>query len=337
MLEFLSGSAALLILAAVGMWAILIAARAFKAHSHSSRAVSHRAAGAALIKWSDLDNEEQLDAALIALDPELIPDVISRFFSLVAESEKKIVLAALERLDFAGYLEKNFRRTDQGQRLLFCELLGEIHGEHSLDILHWALTDAAPAVRVGAAISLARRGELPPIAETLERLGPAGRRTSRHFYLFEALLPDRRFDVVAVAADPSREPSLRIAALQALVRHWAAPTGPLMRVLADDSSTHVAAAVARLLGGGPHRGNGEILTRLLGHGSPIVRRVAAESAGILADPEMATAVRSLGGDPDPLVRHAAALALRRLALGGPGDADAGDDAFALERARRMAA
>lgn len=312
MLDYLWDATLFFILSAAGMWVWVICRRALKARPEESSA-GGMAAGASWLLWSETGNVAQLDAELAALNPRTRFETASRVLLLVGGAEREFILSALRRAGFDIYLERHFRRADEGQRLLCCEILGSMTGSRSFRILRKALKDRAPAVRLGAAISLARRGELPPVAETLRKLGPAARGSARLVQLFEELLPGRRQEIIDLAAGPY-EPQVRISALQALALVWDPGLIPLLEKIVKGAPPSVAAALARLIGERAEPGGIEILTQLLESDSAIVRRAAAESAGLVADARFAEALAALLDDEDDLVRYSAARALHRISV-----------------------
>jgi hypothetical protein len=315
MLDYLWDATLFFIVSAAGMWAWVICRRALKTR-RGRRNLSGKAAGASWLLWSETGNLAQLDAELAALDPRTRLETASRILLLAADAEREFILSALIRSGFDKHIEHYFRRADEGQRLLCCEILGSMTGSRSFRILRKALKDRAPAVRIGAAISLARRGELPPIAEALRKLGPAARGSARLARLFEELLPGRRREIVDLAASPACEPQVRISALQALANNWDPGLIGLLEAIVEGAPPPVAAASARLIGELAEPSGIGILLRLLESDSAIVRRAAAESAGRIGDAPSADALAALIDDEDDLVRHSAARALHQICASG---------------------
>ncbi len=237
----------LLIVATVGIWIVAIRTRVKRRRMVRNEDMDRNAAGTALILWNDADDGGRLEAVLSKISPRVILDVVSRSLLRVDDITRERVEETLIRRGFDDYIDRCFETFDQGQRLRCCEILGVFHNEKSRNVLVRAMSDAAPAVRVGAAIGLAQRGQLPPLAEALERLGPFARRSSRLMHLFTQLMPGCRDELVQIATAHEWESPVRIGAIRVLVRNWHPDMIYLLLVLAEDEVPAVAKIAQRVL------------------------------------------------------------------------------------------
>jgi hypothetical protein len=291
---------------AIAMWIALVVARGTR---HALLRDRRREAGAAsealarYLRGGDLETLQRRFAQAAA--PDLVP-LVSHALPGLTSGQRADVERVLADRGIFDMIRASFRKSDEGTRILYCELLEEVGDARSAPVLHKALADPAPAVRIAAAIALASRGELPRLRPVLRQLGSKARASSRMITLFLRLLPEQAEEVEALALDTTVPPRLRVSAFLALERGQPGRHLRLLPALAADPAPLVAAAVARALGAHGALPASEILPALLSHPDPLVRREAAAAAGRTGQADIAPILTRLGGDPDPLVASAAA-------------------------------
>ena len=302
----------LLVSGTVAMWMFVICARWWRARSSARRIARQDAAEAAILSWGDSPCDERLQR-ILSLKPRLLLNALSVTLPKIEGEPKKALLAALCRSSFAKYVRRHFNKGDETERLLCCEILGAIGGDARSTLLS-ALSDPAPSVRIGAAIGLAHSGGLPPLAETLGRLGPAALASSRLVHFFEALLPERRPEIMALVRNFSVNSQVRVSALTAFAWQEGDDLIHLLKELADDGESSVVVEVARLLGDLDHSECSPILAGLLTKNCVSIRRAAAQSLGSVGDDEFSYTLLPVLLDEDHFVRHSAARSMDRLAI-----------------------
>ena len=305
--------AALLFCAGVGMWLCLLAVRAAKVTLGRRRRRRRAAILAAITRFRIDRDAPRLAGELRQADPAALIELASRLLPLLTSAEREAFETALARRRLAEFMTRGMRQANEGRRLLYCELLGALGGERSIETLWTAIGDRSPAVRIAAAISLAARREVSDIGALLARLGGEARRSARLTYLFDHLVRDRAAEIRGIAGDGAIEPRVRICAYLALIGVDEADYLELVPQMAADPAPEVAAAAVRQLLERPHPQAGPLIAGLLASDSMRVRREASECAAWLGDSGLAPALRIALRDRDPLVHAAAARSLFELA------------------------
>ena len=255
-------------------------------------------------------------------DPAALIEMASRLLPLLTSAEHEAFETALARRRLAQFMTRKMARANEARRLLYCELLGMLGGERSIETLWAAVDDRSPAVRI-AARSAWRRGGRRRCRVLLASSAPNARRSARLTYRFDHLVRERAADIREIAADREIEPRVRICAYLALTGVNETDYLELVPQMAADPVPEIAAAAVRQLLERPHPQARPLIAGLLASDSTRVRREATECASWLGDAGLAPALRIALRDGDPLVHAAAARSLFELAeaesgrLGGP--------------------
>ncbi|MDP3541547.1 MAG: HEAT repeat domain-containing protein [Elusimicrobiota bacterium] len=204
---------------------------------------------------------------------------------------------------------------------------GELRNRAAIPFLKRALTDANPDVRIAAAASLYRLGEVDGLTNLIDETKTAGgappttpaqelRRMARDAARARAVLKlgevageNARAALLSAQRDPEGE--VRDAAAIALARLGSADaSAPFLSAIADDDEA-VRASAARSLGLIGREGRDILLKLAASDASVSVRAEACAALGSFNDPADVAALEAALADKSGRVRLAAARALAR--------------------------
>jgi HEAT repeat protein len=219
------------------------------------------------------------DRRLVRVAAELVGEA-------AGPTERGRILSNAERLGVAQRLRADLRSRLPGRRSTAAALLADFPDARTVAALSAALEDADGAVRLAAALSLARMGRAPPARTLVDTLGLGAiehsRLTGALFDEIAAVHPEQLVDLVT---RNGLSPVVERAAIEALSDASGSGVGDLLIELASDR----------------HVGARDLAFYL-------------EKLGDLGDASAATVVESGLGDRRPRVRSAAAQAAGKLGL-----------------------
>jgi HEAT repeat protein len=223
-------------------------------------------------------------------------------------------------------------RGNERVRIAVAEILAFFPGEETVRALRARLEDRSPEMRLTAAIALAELDAVPPLRRLVMQFRDGTAAHSLRFVdLFSRMTDTHSSELLELARDASVPPSMRAAAIEALVG-----TGDYGLVsdlvgIADAPGTDpmVVSECARALGRLGHPSAATLVQRLLEHPDWEVRAEAAEAAGrmglVEAAPRLSVLladdvwpVRFRAGEALVYLGDAGTRVLRRLAVEGTG-------------------
>ena len=284
----------------------------------------------ALARIADPGAVQSLVFALAEAEPWLAPriaDILARHGDVVVEpllallddSDRQTARAwAANVLGEVGAqaavpaLIRSLDDADDEVRAKSATALGRLGDQRALQpLLDHLLTDPAPFVRVRIAATLGQFGGPEVVNRLVRALGdPAWWVRLRGVEALEQIGPSAEGPLMVALGDT--DPQIRQQAAISLER-LGVPTALLRRIEQNEGAEQAADTLSRLASAGTR----ELLTELLLHPSPVVRRAVikavCESHRRDLGPEL---IRVASADPEPAIRASALEAIRALRAGG---------------------
>ena len=266
---------------------------------------------------------------LTKVEREVAATLTGELAEMTRGSERANVLDRARELGVPQTLARRMRSPFAQTRLNALETLAMFDEE--LPAVRAALDDRDADVRLGAALALGQRGEAPPPAELVARLGVSPDRQSLLLVSLMADLVEK--DAAAVAAllfERDVPAEAKVAAIDALADAGGEYT-PLLAYMARESAGEpdLQPRIYRALGRNGHPQAVDAIVHGFASPDAGTRASAAQAAGKAGAGEAAPHLRELLADADWWVRYRAGEALLRLGPRGLAElraASAGDDA-----------
>lgn len=292
---------------------VLIARRWVAEREASARATRALAVSRDLLGAISGGGETNLPAFNAARPGERLL-ALSHLVQLLRGGDRDRLLALAEQRGLFGPALVQLRRGAAARRIDAMRVLEQFGSQACIAGLQAALErDQNDEVRLEAAATLARLGQLPAIAETIRLLNlDRAPRTRIHTALFRSLAQRDMTALAQLAGDPPYA-GLRAELVDAL--GWSGDFAilPVLAGHAEDPNAEVRAAALRAARRLGHPDAGRWAARLLDDFSEHVRIQAARTCGTLGAREAGPRLRKLADDPSWWVRTRAADALNLLA------------------------
>ena len=270
----------------------------------------------AYIGFSADNDRIKLHQAMLSAPSKLVIDVSFEFLGLVRGQEKESLEAELMMTVLPKLIRESLARGNEAERIEAARQIGSFKSFETIQSLKKALSDRSPSVRLSAAISLGRMGEVKDLDQILSTIGREACRSREVRALLRAV-PSEDADVLRqMATDKGVEPNLRAAAVITLADLGGYSYLPCFEGLARDPVPDVAVAALEAIGKFAHPSTAKTVLSCMASENWRIRLEAARVAGIMGADNAITKLSELMSDEEWAVRYAAASSL--LALGDRG-------------------
>ena len=302
---------------AVAATLVLVVIRFFRDRGEDRDVLARKALFAALIRFTEDDDEAALHAVLIETPPRVMAHSGFEFTGLLRGEDELRVERAFARAGLADYVRERLRKGGEAERIYCTEMLTAFPGEETVKSLFKALEDdPAREVQIAAALALVRLDSAPAIGNILGRIGSQGHRSRRLVDLFRTLGETNSAELRAFVAHGKGPDFLRAAAVEAMSAIADYRLIELFERLARDASAEVSAASIRVLARHGRPESASAVLEGLQRQDWEIRSEAADAAGRLGLAEALPDLERLLSDEEWTVRYAAGKALQNLGAEG---------------------